>query len=456
MFGTKLLNFLDLSKLAVKEVKAYQVREEYAPFINSLRAARVVLALISIFSGFCWFQVKFSAFFSSVALCSSLSFVCLTLLELCNKYLQSKLFKFALKKNRRKEALSMLLILSGFYFFSFYVSTQGISLYFEDVTKEVSLSNSSYKEEAERISLDYDRQINEVRENKSKVTPPAWNKGAYTTPQNEILREYDAQIVALEKERKQALSELKEERKAAEATITAKGKESATNYYYIVLSVMLAQLVVNFLITFFLNKIYQQENLDEAKEEEAESISGAIGVRVNNLVVGNLSKILNSTFGGLERAFLNLGAETEEEQAAPPASPRPVGKRLSSPLVRVETLADEEQPSPTDTKVKIKGFSQGGEEEDEARGKQEGTQSHTPPATSSALPPTQCVRNEEPSLEELRAANLAKCPICGKIFPKKTTWHKYDSEECKFQAQANRSGKPYTPKGSKITYYPQS
>lgn len=439
-------------KNAAKKIQAMETAREFWGLIGGFVLLRLVTSFVSIFSGFAFFNVTFAGLIDSHAARVFAAVALLSVVEVITAAFLFKFFKFVFAY-RWAGAGAMFLGVALFFGVSFYTSTRGIALYKSDTTEQAATVEQANAAAVDSVKAYYAGQVELLRASIEGITPPRWNvdrdgNPQLTTDQQRTKTELYNKILSLQQEQAAALKEQAAHTDSQRGEINAAAAVDADKYAGYVCVIMILQLIANGVLCFLYSRIYHENNRGDEITAEIKDFAAGIATDTDAIIKSQISEQYGNYLSGMQRNLIALrGGKLPAVDATPPA-PAIAATAATVPTATPPADADREQP-PTPAadapnrhaqKIVIRGFATDSDTD-------------TPPSNQAAKQPTPPAHVTKPVTENVTIGDGWKyCELCGKPYQPRHARQKYCCEPCKFQACANRHGKPYTFNG--VVYTP--
>ena len=282
-----------LSKHARNQFMLHSFSTEWRLGIMIASVFKLVTWIISVFAGYYFlFNISLPILNNKIAAIIS-TLIILLLIELLTWVFLSKFFKFLLK------GIYIASIFSGIiavliYSISFHMSTNGLAARQADKINKTELivnNNDIEKQQkttktADRVA-DYKTEIQTIKDNKN-----GWMNGQIsrlTLSQLEDIKQYNIKIDSLDRRLKTELAVLDLKFSKDISKNKTETTKEANKYYSYVLTIMTAQLFLNFLLMFAWSRIFKEN--DKLKE-----VTQSIGIAENTIIESFFSHISDRLF----------------------------------------------------------------------------------------------------------------------------------------------------------------
>jgi len=424
-------------KNAAKKIQAMETAREFWGLIGGFVLLRLVTSFVSIFSGFAFFNVTFAGLIDSHAARVFAAVALLSVVEVITAAFLFKFFKFVFAY-RWAGAGAMFLGVALFFGVSFYTSTRGIALYKSDTTEQAATVEQANAAAVDSVKAYYAGQVELLRASIEGITPPRWNvdrdgNPQLTTDQQRTKTELYNKILSLQQEQAAALKEQAAHTDSQRGEINAAAAVDADKYAGYVCAIMILQLIANGVLCFLYSRIYHENNRGDEITAEIKDFAAGIATDTDAIIKSQISEQYGNYLNGMQR---NLIALRGGKLPAVDATPAAIAATAPTDTPPADADSDQHPAAARHTqKVVIRGFT---------------TDSDTNPAPAVTPAPAHVTK---PVTENVTIGDGWKyCELCGKPYQPRHARQKYCCEPCKFQACANRHGKPYTFNG--VVYTP--
>lgn len=439
-------------KNAAKKIQVMETAREFWGLIGGFVLLRLVTSFVSIFSGFAFFNVTFAGLIDSHTARVFAAVALLSVVEVITAAFLFKFFKFVYAF-KWQAAAAMFLGVALFFGVSFYTSTRGIALYKSDTTEQAATIEQANAAAVDSVKAYYAGQVELLRASIDAITPPRWNvdrdgNPQLTTEQQRTKTDLFNKILSLQQEQAAALKEQAANTDSKRGEINAAAAVDADKYAGYVCVIMIMQLIANGVLCFLYSRIYHENNRGDEITAEIKDFAAGIATDTDAIIKTQISEQYGNYLNGMKRNLIALrGGKLPAVDTPPPADA--IAATAATPPADADR--DQEQEPGTAAadanrhaqKIVIRGFATDTPPADADR-EQEPT---TPPARVTK-PVTDNVTDNVTTIGD----GWKYCELCGKPYQPRHARQKYCCEPCKFQACANRHGKPYTFNG--VVYTP--
>lgn len=289
-----------LSKQANEVMTLHPVKKEWRMVIILLGISKLLTMLVSVLAGYHFILSRFSATLpeTSKIIIVVGSIIFLAVIELLNSYLMVKLFKFFFR-NRTIQGLGLVLPVVAIYAVSFIISTNGLAerqANKKDLTVEIIETENNAKEQIESKYLAYtedlNKQIKQIEKN-----PQGWSNGKrefLTAKQLKSIEVLNSKKDQIKVEEKTELQILEAQTLNKVSKNKAEKEKTASDYYLIMVVIMLVQLFSNAGITFFYWRIRTQENANLVESEDMQELTEVAQDQATNIVMAVIVEKFNN------------------------------------------------------------------------------------------------------------------------------------------------------------------
>ncbi len=263
-----------LSKIALNQYKAHEVRREWRVFILFVFLAKTLTWVVSVYAGQNYFSNLTYAIIEDKTATLIAAIVALIILEVLTTIALSKFFKFLFRGVKRlKTIITMACVVAFLFSISFISSTNGLAMRqskkvdkSEVIYNRSGIQKESIKEEFESRKQDIELQITMIKSN-----PEGWTGGR----RNVLLPHQNKKVDSLYRckallldEQKAALVSINDQVKSELEINKQETTAEANKYYNVITWVMIIQFLSSGILMFFWKKIVLEENPDALITEE--------------------------------------------------------------------------------------------------------------------------------------------------------------------------------------------
>jgi hypothetical protein len=313
-----------IESTAIDFAKKKSIAKEWFLLILGLIVAKFATNAASIYGGY-WFFLNYLKVFNQFG--PVLSIVALLLIEIFAVTAILKAGKFATKGRWGIAAASLVAALLV-YVLSFYVSTNGWANREAgqiDATVQIAYETAG---EAEAINARHATQIAALNEliQTEKSNPQGWTNGQRSTLlayQLENIKQYQAQITAVEAGRKLELSELGDRQAELKAENETVMQATASKYYALAAGIMILQIIATFTLAVFYVKIYAEKKEQAYQAEKLAELNRASHATAQNKYIADYSQNMHD---------INLYADILEPAPVKVQQPAPTQQPTKEPM----------------------------------------------------------------------------------------------------------------------------
>lgn len=444
-----------LKNLARRKITAYETAKEFNGLIVALILVKFVIMAVSIYSGYSFFAYQMAGILQTDAARIAFAVVLLAGLEVINAYLLEKFFKFLLKRNKGfwRRCLALFALIALFFSISFYISCRGIELLKSDTAETETELKHQYGQTVADIDATAAAKIAILDKSLSSISD--W-RGRYSVAQAAKIDSLNRAKIAVLADKAAALDAAQTKYKNDLAAATDAANQTGGTYYNYVAVLMFLQLLLNGVIVFFLVKIFNENETDKVVNESLQATAADFEQKAGDMLDGIINATTNQYFTALNNTLTiravnryKLPVLDVNNQAAPgiPAASITPGQNWQpSP----------EPAAPHAPKVKINGFLPPEPEPEPTPGEDADQTPEPTPEPATRINENRIYDNRKPATPSPTAATdadgLAVCPVCGRQFIKNHKKQIYCCNDCRYQNQANKTGRPFKMAGK--TYLP--
>jgi len=440
-----------LKNLARRKITAYETAKEFNGLIVALILVKFVIMAVSIYSGYSFFAYQMAGILQTDAARIAFAVVLLAGLEVINAYLLEKFFKFLLKRNKGfwRRCLALFALIALFFSISFYISCRGIELLKSDTAETETELKHQYGQTVADIDATAAAKIAILDKSLSSISD--W-RGRYSVAQAAKIDSLNRAKIAVLADKAAALDAAQTKYKNDLAAATDAANQTGGTYYNYVAVLMFLQLLLNGVIVFFLVKIFNENETDKVVNESLQATAADFEQKAGDMLDGIINATTNQYFTALNNTLTiravnryKLPVLDVNNQAAPgiPAASITPGQNWQpSP----------EPAAPHAPKVKINGFLPPEPEPEPTPA----TDAEPTPEPGARINENRIYENRKPATPSPTPATdadgLAVCPVCGRPFIRNHKKQIYCCNDCRYQNQANKTGRPFKMAGK--TYLP--
>jgi len=396
-------NFLSnlVEKTAVKNMRFKKVAKEFSFLLAIFIVLKLLTSFVSVVAGYTYLNNLIMKVTQNSVLSVIITVVALFSIEFITQLSLTKLFKFVFKKQYRFMFI-MLVMVGVFFFLSSVLSLKGIAIISSnkaDLTAEIV---NKYKDLETATINEFNQQKDYQKQQIELIKKQTW-KGKLSYQHITEINEINNLIINIESNKQTALNDLKQQKQADLHENEINTQTSVSQYYSVVLIIMLVQLISNLVLNYFYLLIFKQRTEylnDFVTTQQTEIKSNIIDLYKSMFTLNNTTMI-----NGLQRAVIEKADLNEIESTPEPEPPEQLTAQKNKPELKKGfgfIIPNETRINETRTDKEIK----------------KGT---TTPTT--------------------KLNGVRVCKNCGKEYLPKHHVQKYCCEQCRIDFWQNKTGK---------------